>query len=133
MLLCPFRVGNADPETFFQMMVQRMGFELFCSEVMIEFAERAQSRNTTLARAARESCLLGHPPMPVQRLIDQWHPGAREYFCELSAENCSGLLEIVPGCSLQTLQTDSQHCRREKLCIAAVTASNLSRAETTKR
>ena len=107
MLLCPFRVGNADPETFFQMMVQRMGFELFCSEVMIEFAERAaQSRNTTLARAARESCLLGHPPMPVQTLTDQWHPGAREYFCELSAENCSGLLEIVPGCSVQT---DSQH------------------------
>ena len=41
MLLCPFRVGNADPETFFQMMVQRMGFELFCSGVMIELAERA--------------------------------------------------------------------------------------------
>ena len=131
MLLCPFRVGNADPETFFQMMVQRMGFELFCSEVMIEFAERAaQSRNTTLARAARESCLLGHPPMPVQTLTDQWHPGAREYFCELSAENCSGLLEIVPGCSVQT---DSQHWRREKLCIAAVTASNLSRVETSKQ
>ena len=104
MLLCPFRVGNADPETFFQMMVQQMGFELFCSGVMIEFAERAQSRNTTLARAARESCL----PMPVQT-TDQWHPGAREYFCELSAENCSGLLEIVPGCSVQT---DSQHGSR---------------------
>ena len=67
--------------------------------------------------------------MPVQT-TDQWHPGAREYFCEPPAENCSGLLEIVPSCRLAAHNRPRQMMEKLSIALRHQNLSSASRLET---
>ena len=92
----------------------------------------SRSRNTTLALPGRwwprRVALQATIRCQCRPRTDQWHPGAREYFCELPAENCSGLLEIVPSCRHSAHNRPRQ--MMEKLSIALRHQTSASRLET---